>query len=166
LTDDVIERAVRKLPKEVYAINGTMLESRLKSRRNTLLEGAMKYYRFIAGAVDISGSEEEELFEIKSNGKLLSISVYRLKENKKRDKKIYERSFDPEDTRFINLTGLGGNDLFFVEDNTSSPIKLKINGGKGKDVYELNGKIKTVVYDSLSDKNEITNKSKAKIFLN
>jgi hypothetical protein len=49
----------------------------------------MKYYRFIAGTVDISGTEEEELFEIK-----------------------------------------------------------------------------TVVCDSLSDKNKITNKSKAKIFLN
>jgi hypothetical protein len=166
LTDDVIERAVKKLPKEVYAINGSMLEARLKSRRNTLLEGAMKYYRFIAGAVDISGTEEEELFEIKSNGKLLSISVYRLKENKKRDKKIYERSFDAGDTRFISLAGLGGSDQFLVEENISSSIRIKINGGQGSDIYNLNGKIRTVVYDSLSDKNEITNKSKAKIHLN
>jgi hypothetical protein len=166
LTDDVIERAVKKLPKEVYAINGAMLESRLKSRRNTLLEGAMKYYRFIAGTVDISGTEEEELFEIKSNDNLLSISVYRLKENRIRDKKIYERSFNAEDTRFINLTGHGGNDHFVIAENISSEIKLKISGGSGKDIYELNGKIKTAVYDSLSDKNKITNKSKAKIFLN
>ncbi len=150
----------------MYDINGAMLESRLKSRRNTLLEGVMKYYRFIAGTVDISGTEEEELFEIKNNGELLSISVYRLKENNEKDKKIYERSFDPEDTRRINLTGLGGNDQFLVEKNISSEIKLKISGGEGKDVYELNGKIKTVVYDSLSDKNEIINKSKAKIILN
>ena len=166
LTDDVIQKAVKKLPGEVYAINGAMLESRLKSRRNTLLEGAMKYYRFIAGTVDISGTEEDELFEIKSNDQRLSINVYRLKENKERDKKIYERSFDREDTRFINLKGLGGNDQFLVEENISSVIKLKISGGEGKDVYDLNGKIKTVVYDSLSDKNEIINKSKAKIFLN
>jgi hypothetical protein len=166
LTDDVIERAVKKLPKEVYAINGAMLESRLKSRRNTLLEGAMKYYRFIAGAVDISGTEEEELFEIKSNGRLLSISVYRLKENKKRDKKIYERSFDPEDTKFISLAGLGGSDQFLVEENISSSIRIKINGGEGSDIYNLNGKIRTVVYDSSSHKDEITNRSRAKVHLN
>jgi hypothetical protein len=166
LTDDVIKSAVRKLPKEVYAINGAMLETRLKSRRNTLIEGAMKYYRFIAETVDISGTEEEELFEIKSKNKLLTISVYRLKENKIRDKKIYERSFDPKDTRFINLTGHGGNDHFVIAKNVSSGIKLKINGGDGKDVYELNGKIKTVVYDFSSDKDEIINRSKAKIHLN
>jgi hypothetical protein len=126
----------------------------------------MKYYQFIAGTVDISGTEEEELFEIKSNDNLLSISVYRLKENRIRDKKIYERSFNAEDTRFINLTGHGGNDHFVIAENISSEIKLKISGGSGKDIYELNGKIKTAVYDSLSDKNKITNKSKAKIFLN
>ena len=165
LSDKVIENAVKKLPREVYAINGSALQARLISRRNTLLENAMKYYRFIANTVDISGTEEQEFFEVKQKDNKINVAVYRMK-GKERGKKIYHRIFDVEDTRFINLEGLGGSDVFVVEENVSSKIKLKINGGEGKDAYELNGKMKTIVYDSASDKDKITNQSSAKIILN
>lgn len=165
LSDEVIENAVKKLPKEVYAINGPALQARLISRRNSLLENAMKYYRFIANAVDISGTEEQELFEVRQNDDKINVAVYRMK-GKERGKKIYDRVFDSEDTRFINLEGLGGNDVFVVEENVSSKIKLKIVGGEGKDDYDLNGKMKTLVYDSASEKNKIVNQSNAKINLN
>ena len=165
LSDQVIKTAVKKLPKEAYVINGPSLEARLTSRRNTLLENAMKYYRFIANTVDVSGTEDQELFEIKQTGKKLNVAIYRMK-GKKRGEKIYDRSFDSKETRFINLDGLGGNDVFVVEKNVSSKIKLKINGGEGKDAYDLNGKMKTVVYDSALDKNNIANQSNAKIYLN
>ena len=154
LTDSVIENAVKKLPKEVYEASSPKIEGRLKSRRNTLLPNAMKYYRFISNTVDISGTDEEELFEIKKQEKDIVISIYRLTKDEKSDKKIYERIFKSEETRFINLNGLGGNDRFFIEEDLSSDIKIKINGGDGKNVYDLNkGNLKVIVYDSSAKKN-------------
>src|SRR5687768_13132970 len=159
LTDDVIENAVKKLPKEVYAISRPMLEERLKSRRNTLLPNAMKYYRFISNTVDISGTDEEELFEINKQEKNIVISIYRLTKGKKSDHKIYERIFNPDETRFVNLNGLGGNDRFIIEKDLSTEIKIKINGGDGKNLYDLNnGNLKVAVYNSSDEKIEINDK--------
>jgi hypothetical protein len=116
--------------------------------------------------VDISGTDEQEFFEVKQKNNKVNIAVYRLKEKKERGKKIYNRSFDQNDTRFINLEGFGGNDVFFIEENISSKIRLKITGGEGKDSYDLRGEIKTLVYDSITDENEVVNKSRAKINFN
>ena len=165
LTDTVIDNAVARLPKEIYAISGTKLKQKLKGRRNTLLENVMKYYEFVSNSVDISGTDEDELFEIKNQGTQLMVSGYQVKNNST-GKKIYERVFDKEDTRFINLNGFGGSDHFRIAANTSSEIKIKINGGKGRDIYDLKGNTKTSVYDFLSDKDEILNRSGAKIHLN
>jgi hypothetical protein len=166
LSDQAIEDAVKKLPREVHLVNGPALKARLISRRNSLLENAMKYYRFIANTVDIFGTDEQEFFEVKQKNNKVNIAVYRLKEKKERGKKIYNRSFDQNDTRFINLEGFGGNDVFFIEENISSKIRLKITGGEGKDSYDLRGEIKTLVYDSITDENEVVNKSRAKINFN
>ena len=163
LSDNAIDSAVKKLPREVYLLNGVALKNRLISRRNSLLENTMKYYRFIANTVDISGTDEEELFEIKQKDNKLNIAVYRLKGKKERGRKIYDRTFDYEDTKFINLAGYGGNDIFITEENTSSKIKLNIAGGDGKDVYDLKGKIKMVVNDSLNNGDEVVNNQRAKI---
>lgn len=155
LTAEVIENAVKKLPPEVYALSRPKLEGRLKSRINSLLPNAMKYYRFISNTVDISGTDEKELFEISRSENNIVISIYRLAEDEKKENKIYERTFNPDETRFINLNGLGGNDRFFMEKNISSEIKIKINGGHGKNVYDLNkGNLKVVVYDSSARKIE------------
>jgi len=158
LTDEVIENAVKKLPHEVYALSRPKLEGRLKSRINSLLPNAMKYYRFISNTVDISGTDEEELFEINKLENNIVVSIYRVAEDKKKDNKIYERIFKSDETRFINLNGLGGNDSFFIEKNLSSEIKIKINGGDGKNVYDLNkGNLKVIVYDSSTKKIDTNN---------
>ena len=162
LTDKVIETAVKKLPKEIYAIRGGRLQQRIKNRRNTLPKNVMKYYKFLSNTVDISGTDEEELFEIKDQGKYVRVSVFRIKNNKA-GRKIYERVFDEDDTRFINLAGFGGNDHFRVDENTSSRITIKIAGGEGKDTYDIKGKLKANVYDSFSDNNKVINHSRSKI---
>ena len=158
LTGEVIENAVKKLPHEVYALSRPKLEGRLKSRINSLLPNAMKYYRFISNTVDISGTDEEELFEINKLENNIVVSIYRVAEDKKKDNKIYERIFNSDETRFINLNGLGGNDQFLIEKNLSSDIKIKINGGDGKNVYDLNkGNLKVIVYDSSTKKIDTNN---------
>lgn len=43
--------------------------------------------------------------------------------------------------------GLDGNDHFSIDENVSSSIKLQLKGGEGNDVYNVQGKIKTVIED-------------------
>jgi hypothetical protein len=150
LTDRAIEQALQKLPPEIYAIDGHQIEKKLKSRRNSLLKNALKYYEFISGTVSVFGTEEKEIFEIKGDNKIM-VSVYRAGKDQKPSAKIYEREFTPDDTGYIYLDGFGGDDTFFIEKNTSSRIKIKIRGGKGNDVYNLKGNIKSKVYDSVAE---------------
>ena len=47
LTDRVIEEAVGLLPPEVFPVSGNEMISKLKSRRNHLVEYATVYYKFL-----------------------------------------------------------------------------------------------------------------------
>ncbi len=162
LPDSVIEKAIKKLPLEVYAINGKDLSRKLISRRNSLLQNAMKYYAFISGTVHVLGTAESELFEMSGNDNKLTVNVYRYKEQK-RGNKIYERTFYPNETGIVYLNGLEGEDNFVIDEQTTTRIKLKINGGKGSDVYDLKGKMKTTVEDAMKDNNRLLQKGTAKI---
>ena len=145
LTDSVIGTAVRKMPPEIYAMSGRQLEQKLKNRRDGLLEHALEYYRFLAMNAFIIGSDEEEFFTVGKDSDRVSVKVERNDSGKRQV--IYQRSFDEKDTKKIHLLGLNGNDQFKIEENVSSPIRILIEGGEGKDVYDLKGKIKTTLED-------------------
>lgn len=162
LTDDEIEKAVKRLPQEVYAIGGQKIEAKLKTRRNTLERNALKYYHFLSATVDISGTADSELFSIKGKGDSLVVAVYQYK-NGREGRRLYERTFFSKETGYVYLNGLEGNDYFVADENTSSSIKIKINGGEGDDVYDLKGKLKAEISDSASEKTTITKGNKASI---
>lgn len=165
LTDTVVEAAVKKMPKEVYAISGQKLESRLISRRNTLLQNALKYYDFISGTVDITGTKEKEAFSVFSKGDKLVVQVHRLNKENKKASLIYERAFVPKETGRIFLKGLDGEDQFFVEKGADSKIKVYIEGGKGSDTYDVQGSLRTYINDAKKDKDKLINTNKAKVSL-
>jgi hypothetical protein len=129
LPDSVIDKAVKNLPQEIYAMDGKALTRKLISRRNSLLPNAMKYYKFISRTVHVSGTAESELFEIAGINDSLTISMYRLKDGNK-GAQIYQRTFKPGETSMIYLEGLEGNDKFVLGEQTNTRIKLKIHGGK------------------------------------
>lgn len=162
LTDSIIEEAVKKMPASVYAMQGENFISTLKSRRDELKDGAMKYYNFLSEEVVINGSNEEEIFSVSSAGDRLFVVVHRMGGVKQ---KIYERSFPPSETYFITLNGLGGNDVFEIDENAQSKIRLIINGGKGADRYSIKGNVRTKVNDTASENNSIENGGQATIHL-
>jgi len=49
LTDKVLMAAVKRLPREIYAMQGQDLFERLKSRRDSMPDEVMKYYEFLKG---------------------------------------------------------------------------------------------------------------------
>lgn len=154
LSDSVISNSVKRLPPEIVALSGKKLEQKLQSRRNSLLDNAMKYYRFISGTVHVSGTAEAEFFSVDVKDGLLTVRVFRCQEGKK-GAKIYERTFHAKETGRIYLNGMDGNDRFTVAEGAASKIKLKIDGGAGDDTYGVKGKIKVEIKDEDAVKNTV-----------
>jgi hypothetical protein len=60
------------------------------------------------------------------------------------------------------LYGLNGEDVFDVDANAQSRIKLRIIGGRGEDTFNLKGKVRNYLYDLSTEKNVILNKNKSR----
>ncbi|MDQ6814810.1 MAG: metallophosphoesterase [Bacteroidota bacterium] len=163
LPNQVIDDAVKKLPPEIYKLDGAELAEKLKSRRDYLPGKAMKYYRFLSKQVNVVGSNKNEYFKVESVGKNLQVRVY--KKTRKTDSSaiIYNRVFEPSVTKEIDLYGLNGDDIFEVDKNAKSKIKLRIIGGKGDDTFNIKGHVKSYLYDLSGEKNFIQNKSRSVI---
>ena len=163
LTDEVIHNAIMKMPPEIYAIRGKEIELKLKGRRDDLQQMGMEYYKFISEEVNVSGTEEEEIFKISGNKEKLLVQVFAKKQGKE-ERKIYERIFYPE-TKIINLLGHAGKDDFQIQENTVSNIKLNLSGGEGEDKYDIKGSVKNTIMDNKGELNTIIHKSNSRIRL-
>ncbi|MGB8195227.1 MAG: metallophosphoesterase, partial [Chitinophagaceae bacterium] len=162
LTDTVIETAVHKLPKEIYEVGGTDITRRLKNRRDNLYKKGMKYYKFLSDYVNIIGTNEREYFHVSSVDSGLRVIVYGRQDRIDTSFKIYERVFKQGLTDEIRLYGLNGNDLFYVDENATSKIKMRIIGGKGNDTFNIKGHVRNMLYDMKDSVNYVlsTNRSK------
>jgi hypothetical protein len=158
LTDAAIEEAVRKFPAAIYEMDGAEFISTLKSRRDGLKEGVMKYYRFLTEEVVVNGSDEEELFTVTSHDDNLQVTVYSATSKQK----LYERKFSAEETYFITLNGKGGKDVFDISQDDLSKIRLVVNGGDGDDIYRVKGGNKTTINDTETG-NSVEESGKAKL---
>lgn len=162
LTDDVIHTAVNKMPPAIYALNGTTIEKKLKGRRNDLLKDGLKYYEYISRYALVNGTEEAECFRISGNGDSLVLQVHDLKDGKE-GRKIYERVFQAEETKQLTLQGYGGKDRFIIEDTVKASILVNLFGGEGKDEYDINGKVKNIIYEKEGEGNTIKKNARTKI---
>ena len=164
LTDPVIEKAVQKLPPEVYALAGPTFIRRLKSRRDGMEKEVMDYYNFLSRFVQIDGSNDREVFSFRPAENGLLLQIYRLPDDKKQERrKIYERRFSDKETYTILLNGLGNDDVFEIDEKVASSIKLTLNGGTGTDTFDLKGKVRSKVNDYKAEKTIVPNKSRAKL---
>ncbi|HET9431369.1 MAG TPA: BamA/TamA family outer membrane protein, partial [Chitinophagaceae bacterium] len=162
LNDSVIMEAVKKLPPEVYSINGPNIISKLKSRRELLPKAAMHYYRFLSRRVNVIGSNQKEYFKVSNHGNGLYVRVYAREVGNDTSFIMYHRTFDPSTTYEIRLYGLNDDDLFDIEENAKSRIKIRIIGGKGNDTFDVRGQVQTQLYDMNVEGNYIKNMSHAK----
>lgn len=134
LTDDIIELSVKQMPPELLTISGEQIISKLKSRRNDLTEYAEKYYRFLNKQVEIVGTKQSELFEIrKLNDREMQVNLYDLnKEGMPKKDPFYSRTFSSDETHELRLYGLAGNDIYKFS-GEESKIKIRLIGGVDKD---------------------------------
>lgn len=170
LTDDVLVNSVKRLPEPAYAYQGEILIETLKSRRSKLKQFAERYYKVLSKSVDITGTLDNDYFEIlRKKGNLVEVNVYKRKKGKKKGKKrIFHRVFDGNDTKEIILYGLDGNDEYKIKGKVDKSILVRIVGGTEKDkivdTSEVKGwSKKTKVYDSHKGENSITKSKETKV---
>jgi hypothetical protein len=130
LTDEVIERAVSRLPQEVYAESGDRLLRELKSRRDLLPEMARDYYLLLAKVVDLHTSDDPDVATIEHlPGGKIHINI-----QTKSGYPYFERTFLPEETKEIRVLTHGGDDSLSVTGTSESPITLRVLPGGGDDI--------------------------------
>ena len=164
LTDNVIDKAIKKLPPEIYALDAGVLTEKLKNRRNDLKTEGLKYYNFLSKRVKITGSNNDEYFDVKNNADQLQVTVYKRKKNGD-SAVLYNRLFDPKITKEISLYGLNGNDHFSIAPGTTSKIKIRMIGGRGNDTFNIQGHVRNYIYDQSTEQNAILSSSKSKVQL-
>jgi hypothetical protein len=159
LTDQLITKAVKLMPPNIYALSGPKIIATVIGRRNNIKKYALEYYAFLSKTVDIPASDKNKKFTVNklANGNV-SVVINKLKADSV-GKIIYERTFDPKQTKEIHLFGLDGKNVFSVSGNESSPIKIRMIGGNDADTYQVNNDVenkgKLYVYDRSDQKNNL-----------
>jgi hypothetical protein len=129
LSDSVIDEAVRLLPPEHFALIGVTLEGWLKHRRDVLPEAAERFYRMLAGQVDVHGTDlaDRAALQRAPDGSVtLSLATGADTEA------YFHRRFLPGETGEVRLF-LGAGDDSAVVRGEGSGITLRILGDSGQD---------------------------------
>ncbi len=161
MTDDVIERAVRQMPPEIYTLSGPLLVEKLQSRKRQMMKEGMKFQSFLSEYVDVLGSHNKEIFQLSGEGDTaFRILVYKLKKNGvDTDFVMYNRLINPRVTEEIRLYGFNSADKFFIDSSVyTHKVKIRMIGGKGADSFDIKGRIRNFIYDFNGEKNVVVSR--------
>ena len=150
LTDDVIEEAVGLLPPEIFAINGPELIGALKVRRDDLTIPVEDLYELLATAVDLHATDVSELVVIDpTDPDFVTVS---LADSEAPEAPYLQRRFSGEETREIRIYLKRRDDRVSVRGDGGGGITIRIMGGRGDDVFEINDSREGLrLYDSQGD---------------
>ncbi len=133
LTDGVIDNSIHEWPHVISALDGEKITRKLKARRSGLLTDALLYYEFLARYVDVSGSNESDLFLVdRLPAGDVQVRRYAIGDDGS-GSKTYDRLFKRSETREIRLYALAGEDKVLVSGVSAKSILLRVIGGDGRD---------------------------------
>jgi hypothetical protein len=168
LTDPVIDTAVSAMPREHYQVAGAHIAANLRDRRAQLPQVARRFYEKLATDVDVHGSDQSELAEIRryADG-AVEVSLYRSApdlvasrngyEVARARRAFYHRRFLPSETEEVRVYLHDGDDrAVVVGPNVNDAIKVRIIGGAGTDELfdssnEGRGGTHTGIYDERAE---------------
>ncbi len=149
LPDDVLRRAVQKLPSTSYQLKGERIFTTLKGRRDNLLNAMDTYYRFLYGIIDVFTSDKAESVEISDNAAGdLQVVIHKVNKSGNKENLLFTNTFKPDITKEIRLFTGKGDDIIKINSPTS-PIKIRLVGGEGQKEYTVDGSASKIhVYES------------------
>ncbi|WP_132052292.1 BamA/TamA family outer membrane protein [Pseudocnuella soli] len=155
MTDSVMAVSLRRQPNETERNHIYEIFSKLQQRRYVFRDEMRKYYNFISSEVNVVGTNQRELFLVNKNDSgYVDVSVFKIDKQGQRSSRIYQRLFNPSETKEIRLFGLKDNDSFQVS-GSKSPIRIRMVGGPGEDKFLNNsdGGKKVIVHDVTFESN-------------
>lgn len=164
MTDEVIDQAFQRLPTEVQDEASEDIKNKLKGRLKNLDAIAKRYGDRMQQIVVIHGTNKDDKIEITRlpQGKT-KVVLKRLKTDAP-NPIFFERTFDREATKELWIYGLNDDDIFEVSGEGDREIMVRLIGGHGDDVFQINNRKKLKVYDWKHEKAEFTDKTPAKHF--
>ena len=159
LTDDVLEKALAKLPQEVYVMKHDELLQKMKARRAAMPKAMENYYYFLSRIVDIQVSDKNELITVTNgpnNG--LLVEIHKLSKKGKPEEQLFSRNFVNSETKELRLFIRKGNDSVLLN-NTNKKIKLRIVGSEGDKAYHVDASGKNVCVYARETGAEFTGKT-------
>jgi hypothetical protein len=127
LSDEAISNAVRKLPPEIYKINGQRMEAILRARRDGLMSGCMKYYRHLSKHVYIFLSATNDDIEIIPSRDSVSIRIYSRIEGKAKSL-VYNRKIFAHETK--QITFVSPDERYLLDNGLIKGIDIDIQSVK------------------------------------
>ncbi len=151
LTDEAIESAVHQMPPEEFPISGNEIITKLKARKDDLLNYAKDYYDFLAKEVDVTGTSADEYFEIADDSTgALHLKRFTIDKNGNKSSLTYNRSFPFRETNEVRVYGLGGKDKYDINLAGNSKTTVRVIDTK-TDEYNVAGGKKLRLYDADED---------------
>lgn len=156
LTDDLINQAFDLWPEEIYDLRGEEIKRKLKNRRDRLEVYAQDYFEFLSRRVSILGSNKREYFLVERlDSEQTKVTVFKISKKGKRNKILYERTFQHSITEEIRLYAFGGEDEIEIKGEVKKGIIVRVIGGLGDDLINDKSKVgglkkKNIIYDQKS----------------
>ncbi|MDB5230825.1 MAG: hypothetical protein JWN76_1630 [Chitinophagaceae bacterium] len=164
VTDAVIERALTQTPPEITPFSSADIISKLKSRRDHLVDFADTYYNFISEEVEVEGSRGRDFFDVnRMSDDATAVNVYKIsKSGKISSEPFYSRIFNTDETKELRLYGLEGEDAFHINGNVNKGIRIRIIGSADRDSIISNSTVhdggkQLFIYDNPEDVINVNN---------
>ncbi|MBE2218984.1 MAG: BamA/TamA family outer membrane protein [Ignavibacteria bacterium] len=180
ITNDVIEKAVKNLPPEVYHKARKELTEKLKSRRDQLMAASNEYYELVNSVVDIYTTDKDDFVRIgfnvdrnvvlpgsnKAYETLITVFRSAADSGKSKEEITRQKYFDNTITCEIRIYLQDGDDRLLVSGKPEDAPVIRVIGGDGKDLV-INKSDETIYfYDdgkkSRTEGNVSTDKNKFK----
>ncbi len=144
ITDQVIDAGISALPPEYRVVDAGRLRATLVARRAEIPAIADRFYRLLAGQVDIYGSDQADVAAVtRAGGGVVDVALRR----RDASKPYYRRRFRSEETTDIRIYLQGGADSATVGGNGGGPT-VRLIGGGGDDRFVNAGGGGSAFYDA------------------
>ncbi|MGJ1243247.1 BamA/TamA family outer membrane protein [Sphingobacterium siyangense] len=152
LTDSLIHQAMLTMPDTIVKMSANELETNIRSRRDELMESGLTYYRFLARVVELPLSAKSEFVDVDYNKDgSVTVNIHNKKKDGTEGRKLLKRTFVPDQTKEVRIYGISGTDEYKLHGSGKSPIKIRLIGGDGQNLYRTTDKFangsKVYIYD-------------------